>query len=213
MPNDHYAIPLKPSVLHLLPIKLITMSHFDTILKKYLDLFSNQETYFLNDQRTLELFEKNPGNTTEDDIRMKVSSINDEEFRLHVNPDEMVKHILQLNIDERLTQGDLSLVEAIANVSTDGKKHNLLHFASAYCNFHQPFLFPIYSEQHFDFYRQYIKNINLPLDADKLNTYPVFCAALNDLVERLGVKGKMNYLQIRKFGWLYAEKVVSESKE
>jgi len=78
------------------------------------------------------------------------------------------------------------------------KKHNLPHFASAYCNFHQPDALPIYAEQHFDFYRTYIKNFILELDADKLNTYLVFCATQDNLVERLGMKGKMNYLQIRK---------------
>lgn len=188
------------------------MSQFDSILKKFIDLFKDQEMYFLNDKRNVDLFAANPSNKDAETIRMKVSSVNDEEFRLHISPDEMVNHILKLKIDDRLNKGDLSVVEDIANIHTEGKKYNLIHFASAYCNFHQPFLFPIYSEQHFDFYKQYIKNYNLPLDPNKLNTYPVFCAALNDLVERLGVKGKMNYLQIRKFGWLYAEKVVNETR-
>ncbi|MCU0357491.1 MAG: hypothetical protein MUE95_07910 [Cyclobacteriaceae bacterium] len=187
------------------------MTNFEESLKKYLDLFANQETYFLNDKRNLDLFAAHPFNKEEDDVRMKVSAINDEEFRLHVSPDEMIRHIVRLNIDDRLKKGDLTVVEDIAHLNNDPKL-NLLHFASAYCNFHQPFLFPVYSEQHFDFYRNYIQRFNLNLDAHKLNTYPVFCAALNDLVERLGVKGKMNYLQIRKFGWLYAEKVVAESR-
>jgi hypothetical protein len=188
------------------------MNKFETTLHKYLDLFADQEMYFLNDKRNVDLFAQNPLNTDAGTIQMKVSSINDEEFRLHVSPDEMVKHILKLNIDDRLKKGDITVVEDIANLSSDGKHHNLLHFASAYCNFHRPDAFPIYAEQHFDFYRRYIKNYNLPLDVEKLNTYPVFCTALKDLVERLGLTGKMNYLQIRKFGWLYAEKVVDESR-
>ncbi|MBX2964411.1 MAG: hypothetical protein KF687_18025 [Cyclobacteriaceae bacterium] len=187
------------------------MNKFEEILKKYLSLFVDQEMYFINDKKNLDLFASNPSNDTEDSIRMKVSSINDEEFRLHVSPNDMIEHLLTLKIDDRLKKGDLTLVEDIAHLNNDPKL-NLLHFASAYCNFHRPDVYPIYSEQHFDFYCNYIQRFGLKLDPDKLNTYPVFCAALNDLVERLGLKGKMNYLQLRKFGWLYAEKVVAESK-
>jgi hypothetical protein len=39
----------------------------------------------------------------------------------------------------------------------------------------------------------------------------VFAAALNDLVTRAGLKGKMNYIHLRKFGWLYANHVLNES--
>jgi len=74
-------------------------------------------------------------------------------------------------------------------------------------------VYPIYSEQHFDFYRRYIVEYKLPLDPAKINTYDVFTKALNDLVERLGLTGKMNYLHLRKFGWLYAEHVVKESAD
>ncbi len=118
---------------------------------------------------------------------------------------------LNLKIDDRLKQGDLTLVENIANVTSHGKSYHILHFASVYCNFHKPEIYPIYSEQHFAFYRQYIKTFSLTLDPQKLNTYQVFSSALNDLLIRAGLKGKMNYLHIRKFGWLYADKVLEEA--
>jgi hypothetical protein len=51
----------------------------------------------------------------------------------------------------------------------------------------------------------------LPLDPEKLNTYQVFSSALNDLITRASIAGKMNYLHIRKFGWLYADKVLEEA--
>ncbi len=57
------------------------------------------------------------------------------------------------------------------------------------------------------------RGITLNLDPDKLNTYAVFSAALDDLITRLGVKGKMNYLHLRKFGWLYIDHVVKESMD
>lgn len=187
------------------------MNKFDDALKKYLSIFADQEMYFVNDVRNLELFQKIPLNVNEEDVRTKISAINDTDIRHLSVQEEMISHILKLNIDDRLKRGDLSLVEDIAHLSVKGHTHHLLHFASVYCNYHKPDVYPIYSDQHLDFYKGYIANNNLPLDPNKLDTYDVFSKALNDLVERLGLKGKMNYLHIRKFGWLYAEMVVKEA--
>lgn len=188
------------------------MTKFETTLKKYLDIFAGQEMYFVNDTRNLELFSQTSGNTSAEDVRTKVSALNDSDIRSRSLEEDMINHIVKLNIDGRLKRNDLNAVEDIANISAQAESHNLLHFASVYCNFHKPEVFPIYSEQYHDFYKRYIVEYKLPLDPEKLNTYPVFSQALNDLVERLGLTGKMNYLQLRKFAWLYAETVVNESK-
>lgn len=187
------------------------MNKFETALKKYLDIFASQEMYFVNDTRNLELFSKTPGNSKVEDVRTKVSDLNDVDIRTLLLEDHMINHIVKLNIDDRLKQHDVTVVEEIAHLVARGKEHHLLHFASVYCNLHDPENFPIYSEQHFPFYRKYILEYKLPLDLEKLDTYSVFCEALNDLVQRLGLKNKMNYLQLRKFGWLYAENVLRES--
>lgn len=187
------------------------MTKFETALKKYLAIFDSQEMYFVNDLKNLELFQKTPSNKDAVDIRMKVSAVNDTEIGNLGILDNVVGHIQSLNIDERLKKDDLTLVEAIANFSIGAKTHHLLHFASVYCNFHRPDTYPIYSEQYLDFYRRYITEYKLSLDPSKLNTYDVFTKALNDLVQRLGLKGKMNYLHLRKFAWLYADHVVKEA--
>ena len=187
------------------------MSKFDASLKKYLNIFANQEMYFVNDLRNIELFQNIPLNTNADDIRTKLSAINDSDVSHNAIMDDVIAHILKLNIDERIKTNDLTVVEDIANIKAKGQSFHLLHFASVYCNFHKPEVFPIYSEQHINFYKRYITENKLPLDPEKINTYDVFSKALNDLVERLGITGRMNYLQLRNFGWLYAERVVKEA--
>ena len=187
------------------------MSKFDPILRKYLDIFKNQEMYFVNDTRNLELFSKTPLNATVDDVRTKVSALNDPDVRSASLEENMIDHIVKLKIDDRIKRNDMTVVEDIATISVQGKTHHLLHFASVYCNYHKPDVFPIYSEQYHDFYKKYIVEYKLPIDPGKLNTYSVFSAALNDLVQRLGLTGKMNYLHLRKFAWLYAESVVRET--
>jgi hypothetical protein len=116
-----------------------------------------------------------------------------------------------LKIDERLKTGGLSLVEDMAHF-TAGSLFYLLHFASLYCNFYKPDVYPICSDQYIEFYKRYIKDNNLLLDPEKINTYDVFSKVLNDLIHRLGLARERNYLQLRKFAWLYAETVVKESK-
>ena len=187
------------------------MTKFETSLKKYLDIFASQEMYFVNDLKNLELFQKTPGNTDAEDVRTKVSAINDKEVGSLGILENVVDRIHKLDIDERLKKNDLGLVEDIAKVDVGAQQHNLMHFASVYCNFHKPDVYPIFSEQYLSFYQRYITEYKLPLDPEKINTYEVFTKALNDLVGRLGLAGKMNYLHLRKFAWLYAEHVVKEA--
>jgi hypothetical protein len=190
------------------------MNKFDIALKKYLDIFAGQEMCFINDTRNLELFVKNHSNSNLEDIRTKISALMDDpEIKQLSGMDDIANHILKLNIDDRLKRGDLSVVEDIAHMLINGKPYHFLHFASLYCNLHRPDVYPIYSDQHFNFYREYIKDNNLKLDPEKLTTYAVFTAALDDLITRKGVKGKMNYLHIRKFGWLYMDHILKEAQE
>lgn len=158
--------------------------------------------YFVNDIRNLELFANTTGNLNREDVKTKVSALNDPELRNLTLEDDMVNHIVHLNIDPRLQKNDLTVVEDISNLNAKGKTYHLLHFASVYCNFHKPEVFPVYSEQFHDFYKTYIIEYKLRLDPAKLNTYDVFSKALNDLVQRLGLTGKMNYLHLRKFASL-----------
>lgn len=189
------------------------MNPFEKTLKKYLDIFAGQEMYFVNDVKNLELFKSTPGNAIAGDVRTKISALNDSDIRKADLEEVMINHIVQLNIDGRLMQNDVTVVEDIAHITRQEKQYHLLHFASVYCNFHKPDVFPIYSDQYHDFYKRYIAEYKLQLDPLKLNSYDVFSKALNDLVKRLELTGKMNYLQLRKFAWLYAENVVRESKE
>jgi hypothetical protein len=189
------------------------MNKFDLALKKYVDIFLSQEMYFMNDLKNIALFQKFPLNTNEDDIRIKLSAINDSDLVSNDLMDAMIAHLLKLKIDDRIKHGDLSVVEDVARINANGRTHHLLHFASVYCNFHRPDVFTIYSPQHIDFYKRYIRENKLALDPEKIDTYEVFTKALNHLVGKLGLAGKMNYLQLRKFGWLYAETVVKEAGE
>ncbi|MDP9173860.1 MAG: hypothetical protein M3O30_08345 [Planctomycetota bacterium] len=57
---------------------------------------------------------------------------------------KVASHILQKNIDDRLSCGDLSTVADLAKTEFTGKPLNLLSFASKYCAWHQPNQFQIF---------------------------------------------------------------------
>ena len=56
----------------------------------------------------------------------------------------VAKHILNLNIDERLKSGDPTLVDEIAKINIGGKEKYFYSFASKYCSHHNQLDFPIY---------------------------------------------------------------------
>lgn len=83
-------------------------------------------------------------NTCIEDILIKCSALNDfystNIFKVH----NVAQHYLHKNIDRRLNEGDLSLVEDLAHITINGKAFNFYSFASKYCSHHRPDIYPIY---------------------------------------------------------------------
>lgn len=79
-----------------------------------------------------------------EDILIKCSALNDfystNIFKIH----NVAQHILLKNIDKKLNEGDLSLVEDLARVNINGKPFYFYSFASKYCSHHRPDIYPIY---------------------------------------------------------------------
>lgn len=85
-----------------------------------------------------------PENKCIEDILIKCSALNDfystNIFYIHT----LAQHILSLKIDNRLRNGDFSLVNDIANVEVNGKNHRFYSFATKFCSHHQPETYAIY---------------------------------------------------------------------
>lgn len=111
----------------------------------YLATWNSLEDYSLQEEALDKLFfQLCPENTCIEDILLKVSTLNDF-YSTHIySTFPVAKHILALNIDERLKAGDLSLVGAIQKVSIKDTEKNFYSFATKYCSHHNPLAFPIY---------------------------------------------------------------------
>lgn len=110
-------------------------------VEKYLESWNNLENYSLQEAALDKLFfSLAPNNTRIEDILLKVSTLNDFYSTNIFSVFPVAKHILSLNIDTRLKQGDPTLVDAIKTV--DGRNH--YSFATKYCSHHNPLEYPIY---------------------------------------------------------------------
>lgn len=80
-----------------------------------------------------------------DDVMIKCSALNDIYNTNIFDVYAVAEHIMDVkNLDVRLQQGDYSLVDEIACVTINGKKHRFYSFATKYCSLHQPTKYAIY---------------------------------------------------------------------
>ncbi len=110
----------------------------------------------------------------------------------------MASYIYSLHIDVRLKNGDLGLVEDISNFKTIHDPCALYHFASKYCCYHYPDLFPIYcSSGH------RLANVLCPTEcSDITNHYKWYSEMMESNKTKYGLTS-LNYLELSKFLWLY----------
>lgn len=112
---------------------------------QYLKLWDSLENYVLQEKSLDKLFfHTYPENKEIEDILIKASSLNDFYSTNIFSTFEVAKHILKLDIDKRLNEGDESLVDDIAKITIKGKEKHFYSFASKYCSHHKPLDFPIY---------------------------------------------------------------------
>lgn len=131
-----------------------------------------------------------PNNTDLCHILIKASALNDffntNIFKIW----PVAKHIQALDIDERLRSGDPSLVEDLALVDFGNNIHKRLYsFASKYCSFHQPELFPIF-DRYVEKMLLHFKRVDkfCTFNARDLRDYPKFRAIVNSFQEYYGLK-------------------------
>ena len=114
-------------------------------VKKYLQKWDSLDNYVLQESSLDKLFLKTyPNNTDINDILIKASSLNDFYSTNIFSIFSVAKHILELNIDERLKAGDETLVNDIAKIIINNKNKNFYSFASKYCSHHHPTEYPTY---------------------------------------------------------------------
>ena len=111
----------------------------------FLDRWDELENYVSQEKSLKKLFTMTyPKNNEMDDVLIKVCSLNDFYSTNIFSPFAISRHIVRLDIDNRLKSNDESLVNEIAKLKIKDKSFNFYSFASKYCSHHKPEFFPIY---------------------------------------------------------------------
>lgn len=136
----------------------------DAVLR-YIKAWDDLEGYKAQEKALNKLFhEFCPDNKHLDDVLLKTTALNAFYATNIYNVYAMAKHIVSLNIDDRLDQGDMTLVTDIAsghgvrNART-GKEICFYSFATKYCSHHRPLLFPIY-DSYVDKLLTYLRDVD-----------------------------------------------------
>lgn len=168
----------------------------------FLEYWKNLPSYS-NQEKALDKLFKGicKRNDNIEDILIKCSSLNDfystNIFDIHT----VAQHILSLKIDERLKNGDLSLVDEISHVEVNGKLHTFYSFATKYCSHHNPERYAIYDS--------YVEKVLLSMNSrdhfmkfkqEELKVYETYMRVIKAFQQRYGLM-QYNIKRLDQYLW------------
>lgn len=172
-------------------------------VEHYLKKWDSLENYTLQESSLRKLFTKTyPSNIEIDDVLIKACSLNDFYSTNIFSPFIVAKHIVSLNIDGRLKNNDLELVNDIAKIKMNNNKIiNFYSFATKYCSHHKPEVYPIYDsfvEKLLLYFKQ--KDNFCKFNKNDLKNYSDFRNILIEFQKFYGLE-KFNLKEIDKYLW------------
>ena len=171
-------------------------------VEKYLKSWKNLKNYKLQEDALDKLFfELLPSNEEISDILLKVATLNVFYSTNIFSVYPVAEHILSLRIDERLKQGDVTLVNEIQNVTINGVTRKFYSFSTKYCSHHNPNEYPIYDsyvEKVLKYFRKTDKFFNFK-NAD-LKDYQKFKNIIIAFREYYGLE-EFNLKEIDQYLW------------
>ena len=171
-------------------------------VEKYLKSWKNLKNYKLQEDALDKLFfELLPSNEEISDILLKVATLNDFYSTNIFSVYPVAEHILSLKIDERLRQGDVTLVNEIQNVTINGVTRKFYSFSTKYCSHHNSKEYPIYDsyvEKVLKYFRKTDKFSNFK-NAD-LKDYQKFKNIIIAFREYYGLE-EFNLKEIDQYLW------------
>ena len=192
----------------------------DSTMKEFISAWEKLDDYPLHEKVLQELFTKHPNNTNEEEVLLKCTVLN-AFYSTFVRTSDLIplaKAIVKLEIDDRLRDGDLTVVSEIATCLKDKK---YLSFASKYCSWHNQQAFPIYDKYVVELLCTFkgdplmsfktCKEIREEPDISK--RYLSFCNALNGIVKKFELRlariaeDKIDYKQLDRFLWLLGKMI------
>ena len=176
-------------------------------VERYLRSWETLESYSAQEQALDELFTRHcPENRSLTDVLIKVSLVNSVYSTNIYSLVPVAQHILALDIDPRLSAGDLTVVGDIQKVTIGGKERNFYSFASKYCGHHAPETFPVY-DRNVEKMLCYFRDADGLLDFrdSELKEYPSFHRIFQQFRTAYGLTG-YSLRDVSKYLWQMGKK-------
>jgi hypothetical protein len=172
-------------------------------IEKYLSRWNSSEDLALPENSLKKLFTQvYPTNDRIQDVLIKVCALNSL-YSTHVfYPFQVAKHITGLDVDKKLSEENLGLVNEIAAITLpDGKKRNYYSFATKYCSHHNHLVYPIYDsyvERMILYFKE--KDAFYKFGNSALRNYPEYRNILIKFSDFYGLN-KFDLKKIDKYLW------------
>lgn len=161
-----------------------------------------QDRYWGADPAVRLVFDEWPENTVPAHVLVKVTILNALYATNIFNVYPVADRILSLKLDERLRDGDETLVADVAQVKLGKKNKTLLSFASKYCAWHQPDRFQIFDSRVEYMLWEYRKAFAFAdFQRGTLRDYPSFARIIGEFRDFFGLK-EFTRKKIDKFLWV-----------
>lgn len=139
-----------------------------------------------------------PNNNNLDEVLLKCAAINTFSSTNVYDLYTMAEHIVNKQIDEKLKNGDLSVVKIIAKIEISGKEHNFYSFATKYCHYHNPEKYPIYDNYVAKVLCSFPDDFGV-IKENELRKYDKFVGVLNDFKQHYGLD--LSFIDLDKYLW------------
>jgi hypothetical protein len=173
---------------------------------KYIDQFDHGDPA-LTDQALTRLVAGFPDNRDESAVLLKAATINCLYATNIYAIFQVARHICALNIDPKLAQGSLDVIDEIAVITLKGKRKRNYSFATKYCSWHRPDVYPIfdsYVERLLWAYRQ--QDRFAEFKRSELWHYPRYKESIERFRTYYGLD-QFSFRELDKFLWLYGIEV------
>jgi hypothetical protein len=152
------------------------------------------------------VFKQWPLSTVRAEILVKVVVLNRLYSTNIYNVSTAVDRILELDFDRRSKEGDLSLVNELAQMKFSDRTRNCLSFASKYCAWHNQDVFPIFDTFiENQLYAQQAREPFCDFSMKLIRDYAKFCEALERFRAKYGLTA-FSLRQLDKYLWMEGSK-------
>lgn len=140
-----------------------------------------------------------PNNNNLEEVLLKCAAINAFSSTNVYDIYSMAEHIVRKQIDEKLKNNDLSLVETISKINIGGKQHNFYSFATKYCHYHNPDNYAIYDRYVAKVICSFPKEFRVIKENKLKEDYEYFINVLKDFRSHFGLN--LSLVDLDKYLW------------